>query len=230
MNRVPKQGFERLKEQNRLFEARREQRKKQKQASFPMMLTQPYYPTQVPSFPMMLAIPFHPIPAHVAPEPAPEAVAAAPEAAAEAPEAAAEAPEAVAEAVAAPEAVAAAPEAVAAAPEVLNNFTTFEVRTLEQAWALEQARTLAEARAHEQKLAKARKTVLEYRKVDRQLESLEKKKKSMLYDVQEAWATLREEEMRHAPKRPSTPPDLEASEIMVVSLLAQGLDSGSSSG
>jgi len=199
MNRVPKQGFERLKEQNRLFEARREQRKKQKQASFSMMLAQPYYPTQVPSFPMMLAIPFHPIPAHVAPE-------------------------------AAPEAVAAAPEAVAAATEVLNNFTTFEVRTLEQAWALEQARTLAEARAHEQKLAKARKTVLEYRKVDRQLESLEKKKKSMLYDVQEAWATLREEEMRHAPKRPSTPPDLEASERMIVSLLAQGLDSGSSSG
>ena len=199
MNRVPKQGFERLKEQNRLFEARREQRKKQKQASFPMMLAQPFSPTQVPSFPMMLAIPFHPIPAHVAPE----AVAAAPEA---------------------------APEAVAAAPEVLNNFTTFEVRTLEQAWALEQARTLAEARAHEQKLAKARKTVLEYRKVDRQLESLEKKKKSMLYDVQEAWATLREEEMRHAPKRPSTPPDLEASERMIVSLLAQGLDSGSSSG
>ena len=113
---------------------------------------------------------------------------------------------------------------------MLNNFTTFEVRTLEQAWALEQARTLAEARAHEQKLAKARKTVLEYRKVDRQLESLEKKKKSMLYDVQEAWATLREEEMRHAPKRPSTPPDLEASERMIVSLLAQGLDSGSSSG
>jgi hypothetical protein len=219
MNRVPKQGFERLKEQNRLFEARREQRKKQKQASFPMMLTQPYYPTQVPSFPMMLAIPFHPIPAHVAPEAAPAHVA--PEAA---PEAVAAAPEAVA---ASPEA---APEAVAAAPEVLNNFTTFEVRTLEQAWALEQARTLAEARAHEQKLAKARKTVLEYRKVDRQLESLEKKKKSMLYDVQEAWATLREEEMRHAPKRPSTPPDLEASERMIVSLLAQGLDSGSSSG
>jgi hypothetical protein len=202
MNRVPKQGFERLKEQNRLFEARREQRKKQKQASFPMMIAQPYYPTQAPSFPMMLAIPFHPIPAHAAPE----AVAAA------------------------PEAVAAAPEAVAAAPEVLNNFTTFEVRALEQAWALEQARTMAEARAHEQKLAKARKTVLEYRKVDRQLESLEKKKKSMLYDVQEAWATLREEEMRHAPKRPSTPPDLEASERMIVSLLAQGLDSGSSSG
>jgi hypothetical protein len=208
MNRVPKQGFERLKEQNRLFEARREQRKKQKQASFPMMLAQPYYPTQVPSFPMMLAIPFHPIPAHVAPEVAPAHVA----------------PEV------APEAVAAAPEAVAAAPEVLNNFTTFEVRTLEQAWALEEARTLAEARAHEQKLAKARKTVLEYRKVDRQLESLEKKKKSMLYDVQEAWATLRKEQMRHAPKRPSTPPDLEASEKMIVSLLAQGLDSGSSSG
>ena len=192
MNRVPKQGFERLKEQNRLFEARREQRKKQKQASFPMMLAQPFSPTQVPSFPIMLAIPFHPIPRYVAPE--------------------------------------AAPEAVAAAPEVLNNFTTFEARTLEQAWALEQARTLAEARAHEQKLAKARKIVLEYRKVDRQLESLEKKKKSMLYDVQEAWATLREEQMRHAPKRPSTPPDLEASERMVVSLLAQGLDSGSSSG
>jgi hypothetical protein len=219
MNRVPKQGFERLKEQNRLFEARREQRKKQKQASFPMMLAQPFSPTQVPSFPIMLAIPFHPIPAHVAPEAAPAHVA--PEAA---PEAVAAAPEAVA---ASPEA---APEAVAAAPEVLNNFTTFEVRTLEQAWALEQARTLAEARAHEQKLAKARKIVLEYRKVDRQLESLEKKKKSMLYDVQEAWATLREEQMRHAPKRPLTPPDLEASERMVVSLLAQGLDSGSSSG
>jgi hypothetical protein len=204
-----------------------------------MMLAQPYYPTQVPSFPMMLAIPFHPIPAHVAtaPEavaPAPEVVAAAPEAVAAAPEAVAAAPEAVAAApeavAAAPEAVAAAPEAVAAAPEVLNNFTTFEARTLEQAWALEQARTLAEAQAHEQKLAKARKTVLEYRKVDRQLESLEKKKKSMLYDVQEAWTTLREEQMRHAPKRPSTPPDLEASERMIVSLLAQGLDSGSSSG
>jgi hypothetical protein len=221
MNRVPKQGFERLKEQNRLFEARREQRKKQKQASFPMMLAQPFSPTQVPSFPIMLAIPFHPIPAHVAPEAAPEAAL---EAVAAAPEAVAAALEAVA---AAPEA---APEAVAAAPEVLNNFTTFEVRTLEQAWALEQARTLAEARAHEQKLAKARKIVLEYRKVDRQLESLEKKKKSMLYDVQEAWATLREEQMRHAPKRPSTPPDLEASERMIVSLLAQGLDSGSSSG
>ena len=147
MNRVPKQGFERLKEQNRLFEARREQRKKQKQASFPMML----------------AIPFHPIPRYVIPEAALEA----------APEAVAAAPEAVAVAVAA------APEAVAAASEVLNNFTTFEARTLEQAWALEQARTLAEARAHEQKLAKARKTVLEYRKVDRQLESLEKKKKSI---------------------------------------------------
>jgi hypothetical protein len=146
------------------------------------------------------------------------------------------------------EAEAQAAKIAATATEVLNNFTTFEARieahAQARAQAEAQARADAEAHAYKQKLAEAEATVQEYRELDIQLGILQKEKLSMLLRVQKAWLILQEEKMRHAP-RAQTPtlPDLEASEIIVLSELEEsekmallvltqrlGFDSGSSSG